>query len=76
MLAYQIVVEADNAARYVIQHNDLLGKTFAGPQVGVLSKTYIDAYKAQFSLPDVPSVLANLGITNALTSQDLNAINI
>jgi hypothetical protein len=76
MLTYQIVVEADNVARYVIQHNDLLGKTYAGPQVGVLSQGYINAYKAQFSLSDVPAVIANLGITNALTAQDLNAINV
>ena len=76
MLTYQIVIESDNVARYVIQHNDLLGKTYAGPQVGVLSKGYIDAYKAQFSLPDVSSVLTSLGITNALTAQDLNAINV
>ena len=74
MLTYQIVNEADNVARYVIQHNDLLGKTYSGPQVGVLSKGYIDDYKAQFSLPDVPSVLANLGITNALTPEQLNAL--
>lgn len=76
MLTYQIVIESDNVARYVIQHNDLLGKTYAGPQVGVLSQGYINACKVQFSLPDVSSVLSNLGITNVLTAQDLNAINV
>lgn len=76
MLTYQIVVENDNVARWVIQHNDLLGKTYAAPQVGVLSKTYVDAYKVQFSLPDVQSVLASLGITNGLSQEDLNAVNV
>jgi hypothetical protein len=76
MLTYQIVVEADNVARYVIQHNDLLGKTYSGPQVCVLSQAYINAYKGQFSLSDVPSVLANMGVTNSISAQDLNAINI
>jgi len=76
MLTYQIVVEPDNVARWVIRHDDLLGKTFVAPQVSVLSKTYVDSYKAQFSLPNVSAVLANMGITNALTVEDLNAINI
>jgi hypothetical protein len=76
MLTYQIVIESDNVARYVIQHNDLLSKSYAGPQVSVLSKGYIDAYKAQFSIKDVPAVLDNMGVTNAITAQDLNAINI
>lgn len=76
MLTYQIVVETDNVARWVIRHDDLLGKTFAAPQVAVLSKTYVDAYKVQFSLPNASAVLANMGITNALTPDDLNAINV
>ena len=54
MLTYQIVVEADNVARYVIQYNDLLGKTYTAPQVSVLSQSYIDAIKTQNSLPDIP----------------------
>jgi hypothetical protein len=74
MLTYQIVIEADNVARYVIQHNDLLVKTYAGPQVGVLSQGYINDYKDQFGLPDVPSVLANMGVTNALTPDQLNGL--
>jgi hypothetical protein len=74
MLTYQIVIEADNVARYVIQHNDLLGKTYAGPQVGVLSQAYLNACKAQFSLADIPAVLASLGITNALTLEQLNGL--
>ena len=76
MLTYQIVIEADNVARYLLQHSDLLGKTYAAPEVSVLSKVYIDAYKAQFSLPDASAVLANMGITNALSPEDLNAINV
>ena len=74
MLTYQIVIEADNVARSLIRHDDLLGKTYAAPEVGVLSKGYIDAYKAQFSLPDLPAVLTRMGVTNALTPEDLNAI--
>ncbi|HUD74785.1 MAG TPA: hypothetical protein VMQ76_06910 [Terracidiphilus sp.] len=74
MLTYQIVIEADNVARYVIQHNDLLVKTYAGPQVGVLSQGYINDYKDQFSLPDIPAVLANMGVTNALTPDQLNGL--
>ena len=75
MLTYQIVIEADNVARYVIQHNDLLGKTGAGPQVGLLSQAYIDAYKTQNSLADIPLVLASMGITNALTPEQLNGLS-
>jgi hypothetical protein len=74
MLTYQIVVEADNAARYVIQHNDLLGKTYAGPNVCLLSQAYLDAYMTQFSLKDIPSALANMGVTNALTPDQLNGL--
>ena len=74
MLTYQIVVEPDNVARWVIQHDDLLGKTYAAPEVAVLSKGYVDAYKVQFSLPDASAVLTHMGITNALTPEDLNAI--
>ena len=76
MLTYQIVVEADNVARWIIQHNDLLGKTFAAPQVGVLSKTYIEAYEAQFGLSGIPAVLASLGVTNGLNPDDLNALSV
>jgi hypothetical protein len=75
MLTYQIVVEADNTARYVIQHNDLLGKTYAGPSVTVLSQAYLNAYMALYSLPDIPSSLANMGVTNALTPDQLNGLN-
>ena len=74
MLTYQIVIESDNVARYVIRHDDLLSKTYAGPQVSVLSKGYINAYKAQFSLKDIPAVLANMGVTNALTPDQLNGL--
>ena len=74
MLTYQIVVEADNVARYVIQYNDLLGKTYTAPQVSVLSQSYIDAIKIQNSLPDIPSVLTSLGITSALTNDQLNGL--
>ena len=74
MLTYQIVVEADNVARYVIQYNDLLGKTYTAPQVSVLSQSYIDAIKTQNSLPDIPSVLTSLGITSALTNDQLNGL--
>jgi hypothetical protein len=74
MLTYQIVVETDNTARYVIQHDDLLGKTMAGPNVCVLSQAYIDAYITQFSLANVSATLVNMGITNALTPDQLNGL--
>lgn len=74
MLTYQIVVEADNTARYVIQHDDLLGKTMAGPNVCVLSQTYLDAYMTQFSLANVSAALTNMGIVNALTPDQLNGL--
>ena len=74
MLTYQIVVEADNVARYVIQYNNLMSNTYAAPQVSVLSQSYIDAIKTQNSLPDIPSVLTSLGITSALTPDQLNGL--
>jgi hypothetical protein len=40
----------------------------------VLSQGYINAYKSQFSLPDIPAVLANMGVTNALTPDQLNGL--
>lgn len=74
MLTYQIVVEADNVARHVIRHDDLLGKTYAAPGVSVLSKSYIDAYKAQYSLVGIRAVLVHLGVGDELSQEDLNGL--
>ena len=71
MLTYQVVVEADNVARYVIQHNDLDGMTYAAPNVSVISQGFFNDYMLESGLEDIPSVLADLGVGNSLSAQDL-----
>jgi hypothetical protein len=71
MLTYQIVVEADNAARYVLQFDDLNGLTYAAPGVSVLSQNFIENYMAQNGFSDIPSVLGDMGVTNDLSADDL-----
>jgi hypothetical protein len=72
MTTYHVVIENDAVARQTIQHGDLLSKTYAAPQVGVLSQGYIEAYKTEYGLADVHDVLAHLGIGDELPDEGPN----
>jgi hypothetical protein len=75
MLTYQIVVEADNAARYVLQFDDLDGLTYAAPEVSVLSQNFLENYMAQNGFSDILSVLDDMGVTNSLSVDDLATLS-